>query len=106
EHAARDDLADPLALEPEARHQPVERGGEHVLVGDVRVDAVGPGEGDAVATDDGHATGVLLHASSWRRSVGYGDETGLPSRLPASHMVRDPPGEGNAMRATSRSVDA
>ena len=40
EHGARDDLAEPLALQPEAGGEPVERGGEHVLVGRLRVGAL------------------------------------------------------------------
>ena len=52
EHGAGDDLAEALALQPEARDEPVERRGEHVLVGRVRVGAVGAGEGDPVAADD------------------------------------------------------
>ena len=57
EHRARDHLADPLALEPEPGDEAVEGGGEHLAVGGVAVDGVGPGEGDAVATEDGDATG-------------------------------------------------
>src|SRR5690606_7315282 len=105
EHATGDDLADPLPLEAETGDQPVEPRGEHVLVGDVRVDAVGPREGDAVAADDREAPGGLLHSSSSNRWLGYGDEVGLPSSLPTGHIVRDPRPLGNAMRATSRKVD-
>ena len=59
EHRAGDDLAEPLALEPEPGDQPVDGRGEHVLVGRVGVDAVGAGERDAVAAEDGDATGML-----------------------------------------------
>ena len=52
EDGAGDDLAHLLALQPEAGDQPVERRGEHVLVGRLRVRRVGPGERDAVAADD------------------------------------------------------
>ena len=55
---ARDDLAEPLALEREALDEPVERRGQHVLVGRVRVGPVGPREGNPVAADDGDASGV------------------------------------------------
>ncbi len=52
EDGAGDDLAELLALQPEAGDQPVERRGEHVLVGRLRVGGVGAGERDAVAADD------------------------------------------------------
>nr|WP_229710672.1 hypothetical protein [Sinomonas atrocyanea] len=52
EDGARGDLPDLLVLQAEAGHEPVERGGEHVLVRGARVRAVGPGERDAVAADD------------------------------------------------------
>ena len=61
EHGAGDDLAEPLALEAEAGDQAVERGGQHVLVGRVRVGAVGAGERDAVAADDGDPAGLGVH---------------------------------------------
>ena len=60
EHGAADDRAEPLALEVEPVDQPAERGGEHVLVGRVGVGAVGAGEGDSVAAEDGHAAGRLV----------------------------------------------
>ena len=69
EHRAGDDLAEPLALEAEAGDQPVERGGQHVLVGRVGVDAVGAGERDAVAAEDGDATGAAWSCSSSCRAV-------------------------------------
>ena len=43
------------------RDQAVDRGGQHLLVGDPRVDGVGPGEGDAVATDHGDAASAGVH---------------------------------------------
>jgi hypothetical protein len=52
EHRARDDLPGPLALQPEPRDEPVERGREHVLVGRFGVRPVGTGEGDPVAPED------------------------------------------------------
>ncbi len=55
---AAGDLAERLALEAEAVDQPVERGGEHVLVGRVRVLGVGAREGDPVAADDGDPAGL------------------------------------------------
>ena len=57
QHRPRDDLTQPLALQPEPDGETVDRRGEHVLVGRVRVDAVGAGERDAVAAQDGHTTG-------------------------------------------------
>src|SRR6202012_913027 len=51
----------PLALEAEAVDQPVERGGEHVLVGRVRVLLVGARERDPVAADHGDPAGLAVH---------------------------------------------
>jgi hypothetical protein len=53
EHGAGHDLAGALAGEPEARDEPVQRRGEHVLVGGVGVRAVRAGERDPVAPEDG-----------------------------------------------------
>jgi hypothetical protein len=64
EHRTGDDLADDLALETEPGDESVDRGGQHLLVGDARVDAVGPGERDPVAAEDGDATGRGLHVGS------------------------------------------
>ena len=61
EHGAGHDLAHPLALEVEPARQAVERSREHLLVGGVAVDGVGAGEGDAVAAEDGHPTGLRVH---------------------------------------------
>ncbi|GAA4418890.1 hypothetical protein GCM10023148_17750 [Actinokineospora soli] len=52
EDRARGDLADPLALQPEAGDETVQGGREHVLVRRLRVGAVGPRERDAVPADD------------------------------------------------------
>jgi hypothetical protein len=52
EYGAGDDLAGALAREPEASDEPVQRRGQHVLVGRVGVWPVGPGEGDPVAPED------------------------------------------------------
>src|SRR5699024_12771275 len=52
EHGAAGDLAELLPLQTETCHQPVERGGQHVLVGDPGVGAAGAGEGDPVAAED------------------------------------------------------
>ncbi len=59
EHRAADHGAEPLALEVEPVDQPVERGGEHVLVGRVGVGAVGACEGNPVAAEDGDPAGCL-----------------------------------------------
>ena len=59
EHGAAGDLAERLAAEREALDQPVERGGEHVLVGGARVDGVRAREWDSVAADDGDPTGTV-----------------------------------------------
>ena len=56
QHRAGDDLAQPLALEREALDEPVERRGQHVLVGRVRVGPVRARERDPVAADDGDAS--------------------------------------------------
>src|SRR6185312_16096810 len=61
QHGAAGDLAEGLAVEVEAVDQPVEGGGEHVLVGRVRVDAVGAREWDPVAADDGNPAGFAVH---------------------------------------------
>jgi hypothetical protein len=52
EHGAGHDLVDGLAGEPEAGDQAVERAGEHVLVGRLRVGAVGSGKRNPVAAED------------------------------------------------------
>ena len=52
EHGAGHHLAGPLALQAEARDEPVERGGEHVLVRGLGVRPVRAGERDAVAAED------------------------------------------------------
>ncbi len=56
EHGTGGHLTEALVLQAEAGDQAVDGGGEHVLVGRARVLAVGPGERDAVAADDGGAT--------------------------------------------------
>ena len=68
EHGAGGDLAEPLALEVEALDQPVERDGQHVVVGGVRVGGVRARERDAVAAEDGDATnpGVMPALRGWR----------------------------------------
>jgi hypothetical protein len=50
------DLTQPFAGELEAVDEPIDRGGEHLLVGRVDVAGVGPGERNPVATEDGDAT--------------------------------------------------
>ena len=57
EHGAGGDLAEALAGQPEPGDEALQRRGEHVLVGGVRVGAVGPGERDAVAAEDGDPAG-------------------------------------------------
>ena len=52
EHGAGGDFADALVLQPEPGDQPVQGGGQHVLVGGLGVGAAGPGEGNAVAAHD------------------------------------------------------
>src|SRR4029079_11407658 len=59
EDGAAGHLAEALAVEPIAVDQAVESGGQHVLVGGVRVGAVGAREGDPVAADDGDPVGLL-----------------------------------------------
>ena len=55
EHRTRGHLTDPLTGQPEAGDEPVERRGQHVLVGVPRVPAVGTGERNTVATKHGYA---------------------------------------------------
>ena len=59
EHGPGGELAHGLAGQAGALGEAVERGGEHVLVGRGGVGAVGAGEGDAVAGDDGDAADGL-----------------------------------------------
>ena len=61
EDRPRSHFADPLVLQAEAGDQPVKGGGEHVLVGGLRVGAAGPGERDAVAAHD-HGLAELRRA--------------------------------------------
>ena len=56
EDGAGHDLPDPLAGQAVAGDQPLERRGQHLLVARAGIGAVGAGEGDPVATDDGGAT--------------------------------------------------
>lgn len=53
EHGASRHFAQALAFEVVAGHQAIQGRGQHVDVGGLRVGAVGAGEGNAVATDDG-----------------------------------------------------
>ncbi len=65
QHGAGHDLAEPLALEVVAGDEPVERGGQHVLVGGMRVLRVRARERDAVAADHGDSPGTGGHRSPW-----------------------------------------
>src|SRR4051794_20692830 len=62
EHGSRHDLPHLLALEAEPRDQPIEGRGQHVLVGNLAVRTVGPGEGDPVAAEDGGLLGRVAHS--------------------------------------------
>ncbi len=53
EHRAGGDFAETQAVQVVALDQAFQRGGEHVLIACGGVGAVGSGEGDAVAADDG-----------------------------------------------------
>jgi hypothetical protein len=53
QHRAGNDIAQPLSRQPEAVDDAAQHGGEHVLVALLRIGAVGAGEGNAGATDDG-----------------------------------------------------
>ena len=66
EHRAGRHLTQADVPQPKTGDQPIESGGEHVLVGGARVGAVGAGEGDAVAAEDRGAAQVRH-----RRLVGY-----------------------------------
>ena len=70
EDGARGDLAEALALEAEAGDEAVERGGQHVLVGGLRVGAVRARERDPVAAEDGDGTCLLVHLSSTTQAGG------------------------------------
>ena len=108
EHGARHDAPHPLALQPEAGDEPVERGGEHVLVGGLGVRAAGAGEGDAVAAEDrgmaqfGHRS--IIHTPAFIcAGSGYGavDVRPLPAvrRLAPGPARRPPPGPPGARSA-------
>ena len=58
EDGARGDLAEPGALQAEAGDQPIQCRREHVLVGGAGIGAVGPGERDPIAAQNGGAAGV------------------------------------------------
>jgi len=58
EDGAGGHLAQPGALQAEAGDQPVQCGGEHVLVGGARIWAVRPGERDPIAAQNGGAAKV------------------------------------------------
>ena len=84
EHGAGDDGPEALALQVVAAGQPVDRRGEHVLVGGVRVLAVRAGEGDSVAADDGDLAGACGHVCHSRLfSV-----SGGPKRGPGSIVTQ------------------
>ena len=53
EDGAGGHLAQSGALQAEARDQPVQCGGEHVLVGGAGIGAVRPGERDPIAAQNG-----------------------------------------------------
>ena len=86
EDGAAGDLAERLALQAVAVDQPVERRGQHVLVAGVRVDAVGAGEGDPVAADDGDFAGFGVHLGrvllgvSWKWGWGSSARAGRARR--------------------------
>src|SRR5690606_25136312 len=88
EHRAADDHAEPLALEVEAAHQAVQGGGEHVLIGRLRVGPVGASERDAVAAHDGDRTRGLRCAGA-----GFGHST-----LQVSSVVHIAAGTGDPAR--------
>ena len=91
EHGAGHHLAEPLALQAVAGDQSVDRGGQHVLVGRGGVDRVRAREGDAVAADDGDATGLGLHGGAprvdaWLQQVTAGYILARPG--PGAHPPR------------------
>ena len=91
EDRAADDHAELLALQTEAAHQTVERRGEHVLVGRLRVRLVRACERNAVAADD--RDGAELRTS---HGCGRADAVrrlrlnGLCWSLASPRMVRSP----------------
>ena len=75
EDGAGHHLADLLALQPQAGDEPVEGGGEHVLVGRPGIGGVGAGERDPVPADDrcstnGRGAGRRLRAGCHRNLRG------------------------------------
>src|SRR5215212_7821190 len=63
---SRDDVAEALALEAEARDEAVERRREHVLVGGLGVSAARACEGDPVAAED---RGTAWKGGFWHVSI-------------------------------------
>ena len=59
EDGAADDRVESLAVQPEAVHQTVQGGGEHVLVRRLCVGAVRAGERNPVAAEDGDLATTL-----------------------------------------------
>ena len=106
EHGAGDDLAGALALQAEARDEPVERGGEHVLVRGLGVRSVGAGEGDPVAAEDGdllwhRAANVPVHLRFQSGKVlTHGRSLPAVRRLPA-RTLHGPPARAAAARAAA-----
>jgi hypothetical protein len=76
EHRAGDHLADPLPGQPVPGDQPVQGGGQHVLVAGVGIAAAGPGERDPVAAEDGDTARGL-----------HGSPPGVVSNLLASRLL-------------------
>ena len=60
EDGARNDLTEPLAREPEPRHETIERGRQHVLIGRVSVWPIGACERDPVAAQHAHPAHLHL----------------------------------------------
>src|SRR5262249_4386952 len=75
EHRARDYLAQHFAREAEAGDQPIQRRGEHVLIGRARVAAVRASKRDTVAAHNGHPPG-RGHSSSQLVCMGTSDQVG------------------------------
>ncbi len=109
EHGAGDDLAGALALQAEARDEPVERGGEHVLVRGLGVRAVGARERDPVAAEDGdllwhRAANVPVHLRFQSgTSLTHGRSLPAVRRLPA-RTLHGPPARAAAARAAARAA--
>jgi hypothetical protein len=80
QHRAGGDFAEALAMQLITIHQAAQRGGEHVLVGLVRIGRVGAAEGDARAAEYGDLADGLGHAGFLAEAAECASFAAAPSR--------------------------